>query len=123
MKFTYEKPDADVLIEHMLGPHDQTGIFQDSRVLSIEIFRSADRSFGTQFIAWENEDSYTQWRNDHNEAIVGYNKDITEYYKQMNIEYNEYHPPSVGFDWTDPEYSGFPKIDLDSKITYNQIFE
>lgn len=114
VKNILEKPQADVLLEHYLGPLGNVfDIFSDSKVLSVQYQRSDDKSYAEILMFWESEKTYHEWDKlyeiDHKEG----KSRMEQYHKDMNIRFETHYPP-----YTDlKQYKG----NL-NKIDFNAIF-
>ena len=123
VKNTYEKTDADVLLEYSLGPGETLSeIFKDPRVVAIDWFRSTDRTYGQSYIVWESEETYNAWAEDHNEAHEQGKQEIEAYMQAMGITFQRLYPPYKDCDWKEEEFS-HPKVTLEHQISWEQIFE
>lgn len=123
VKNTYEKPGADVLLEHTLGPLETLNeIFADPRVLNIEWFRSDDRSYGESYMTWESKQSYDEWHAEYQTQHTQGQQQMEQYMQQMGIEFHRIYPDHEDQDWADNQYLD-PRISIHHLITYDQIFE
>ena len=112
-----------MLLEYSLGPGETLSeIFKDPRVLSINWFRSNDRTYGQSYIAWESGESYNAWAEDHKELHEQGKQEIEAYMQAMGITFQRLYPPTEGCDWSDPEFS-HPLLNETNQISWEQIFE
>jgi hypothetical protein len=98
VKTILEKIDADVLLEHYLGPlGDLLDIFTDSKVIAVEYYRNDNRNYGEIIMSWESEKTYQDWDKSY-ELIHREGKTrMEQYWLDMNIQYRIFYPPHIGF--------------------------
>jgi hypothetical protein len=110
VKNILEKYDADVLLEHYLGPlGDLLDVFADSRVIAVEYYRNDDRNYGEIIMSWESEKTYQDWNKLHEVAHREGRARMAQYWSDMNIQYHTFYPPYNEF----TPYSGsLNKIDF-----------
>ena len=122
VKYTYQKLDSDVLLEHMLGPVDSgTEIFHlDSRVLDMRYYRSDDRTYAEIHIVWESKAKYDEWDADHTEAHRQCQYEFENYHKDMSINFAKIEPPSDDWDWAEHSEDRIQEV---YPVTWVQIFE
>jgi hypothetical protein len=119
VKQTYEKPGADVLLEHYLGPIELgSTIFADPRVLDILYYRSEDKSYAQIYIVWESKESYDSWHKDHETEHLELQRAMEEYMQTMGIEFHRLYPPEDDYAWASDD----PRILEEQRISYDQIF-
>lgn len=122
VKNTYEKANADVLLEHMLGPIENgNAIFADPRVQEIQYYRSEDRSYAETYVMFESQESYNAWHQEHEQQHLALQEQMENYMQQMGITFQRLFPPGNGWNWAD--HHSEPRISPESKITFEQIFE
>lgn len=115
VKNILEKPGADVLLEHYLGPiGDLFDIFSDDKLISVEFYRNHDRSYGEIIMSWESEKMYQDWDTLYEVIHREGRKRMEQYWLDMNIQYRTFYPPYIGFT---PYNESLDKIDFSSIFT------
>jgi hypothetical protein len=119
IKNTYEKENADVLLEHFLGIVDnESSIFSDARVTSITWFRSEDRSYGEMYMTFESKAVFDSWEAEYHEAHTAFKEHMEQYMEDMGIAFQRiYLPENTQWEVTDSRLQGL------EPIPFEQIFE
>lgn len=116
VKETFHKAGADVLLEVNLGPMEKVyQILSDPRIISQDLYRSADRSYAEVYNTWESAESYHLWENDNAQLLQETVDDMFPYYSMVGIVTKKYFPSEENQEWTiDPNLT---------KIEFDQVFE
>lgn len=117
VKETFHKLNADVLLEVNLGPIEKCyEVLTDPRIVSQDLYRSADRSYGEVYRTWESAEAYHSWEYDHAKLHEDIRNEMLPYYDMVGIEFKKYFP----VDNNDQEWSIDPEL---IKIEFEQVFE
>ena len=114
IKFTFEKPNADVLLEvHNILPDGLADFTLKSDIIHVNFFRSDDRTYAEMFHVWEDESTYLKWKL----IALPYIEEFEILAKENSIDYQKFYPTGPNEDW-----SGTNKLTWEHLIFYEDIF-
>lgn len=114
IKFTFEKPNADVLLEVAnLLPECLEELTINSSIIHINYFRSEDRTYAELFHVWEDESTYLKWKM----IALPYIEEFEALAKENSIDYQKFYPTVPNEDW-----SGTNKLTWENLIFFEDIF-